>query len=68
VQVLGEFYRVVTARVRPPLTATEAMAQVAVLARAWPPATYQLSYWDAQLWATARLNQTETVVSRAVHA
>ncbi len=77
-QVLGEFFRVVTGKIRPPLTPVDAHAQVAALIRAWPvlPVTplivleaargvrdHRLGYWDAQLWATARLNQIPTVLS-----
>jgi len=54
------------------------MAQVDRLARAWPvlPLTaiivleatrgvhqHKLAYWDAQLWATARLNQIPVIFS-----
>lgn len=77
-QVLGEFFRVVTQKLSPPLTAADACDEVARLARAWAvlPVTalvvleaargvreFRLSYWDAQLWATARLNQIDVVLS-----
>jgi predicted nucleic acid-binding protein len=77
-QVLSEFYNVVTRKLTPPLTATQAEAQVQALARIWPvfPITsevvfeairgvrdYQLSFWDAQIWAAARLNRLSIVLS-----
>jgi len=77
-QVLGEFLRVATRKLVPPLTPGEAVEQAGNLAASWPvvPITafivleagrgveaHRLSYWDAQLWATARLNQIEIVLS-----
>jgi predicted nucleic acid-binding protein len=77
-QVLGEFFRVVTHRLVPPLSPVEAHAQLTILAQAWPilPITpfvvleaargvrdHGLGFWDAQLWATARLNQIALIVS-----
>jgi len=77
-QVLGEFLRVATRKLVPPLTPGEAVEQAGNLAASWPvvPITafivleagrgvqaHRLSYWDAQLWATARLNQIEIVLT-----
>lgn len=77
-QVLGEFFRAVTGKLRPPVSAAAAAAHVGLLARAWPtlPVTplvvleaargardHGLAFWDAQIWATARLNQIEVVLS-----
>lgn len=77
-QVLGEFFRVSTERLRPPLTRAEAHVRVAQFLDAWPvlPVTpaivleaargardHQLAYWDAQLWATAHLNQVDTILT-----
>ncbi len=77
-QVLGELFRVITQRLRPPRTPADAAEDVVTLARAWPtlPVTplvvleavrgardHGLNYWDAQLWATARLNQIPLVLS-----
>ena len=77
-QVLGEFFRVVTERITRPLTPSEARLELERLAAAWPvlPITtsivieaargvrdHRMSYWDAQLWATARLNQVDVVLS-----
>ncbi|OLC17212.1 MAG: hypothetical protein AUH29_02915 [Candidatus Rokubacteria bacterium 13_1_40CM_69_27] len=77
-QVLGEWYRAVTGKLRPVLSATDAASQAAALLRAWRvlPVTslvvleatrgardHRLAYWDAQIWATARLNQVPLVLS-----
>jgi predicted nucleic acid-binding protein len=77
-QVLGEFFVVATQKLDPPLTAAEGCEQVEALAMAWPvlPITplvpmeaargvrdHRLPYWNAQLWATARLNQLPIVLS-----
>lgn len=77
-QVLGELFRVVTAKLRPPRSAADALADITTLARAWPVLAvtplvvldaargvrdHSLSYFDAQLWATARLNQIPLVLS-----
>jgi len=78
VQVLGEFFRAATMKLKPPLPLAEARSELAILARTWPLVLvtplvvleaargvdqHGLSYWDAQIWATARLNQIETVLS-----
>ncbi len=77
-QILGEFFRAVTAKIRAPLRVSDAYGQVAALIRAWPvlPITpmivleaargtrdHHLAYWDAQVWATARLNQIPILLS-----
>ena len=77
-QVLGEFFRVVTEKIAHPLTPTHARLELERLTASWPvlPITaavvieaargvrdHRMSYWDAQLWATARLNQVEIVLS-----
>ena len=77
-QVLGEFFRVVTEKIAHPLTPTHARLELERLVASWPvlPITapivieaargvrdHRMSYWDAQLWATARLNQVEVVLS-----
>ncbi len=78
VQCLSEFFSIVTRGPKPKLGLAEAAQQVEWLARAWPildltplivlEATrgvreHQLAYWDAQLWATARLNQIPVIFS-----
>ena len=75
-QVLGEFVSATTRGRRPILAMDEAFAQVARLADALPvldvtrlivlEATrgvrqHRLSYYDAQIWATGRLNQVPTI-------
>jgi predicted nucleic acid-binding protein len=78
VQILGEFFRATTRRLKPPLPVAAARTELSMLARAWPivPITplvvleaargvdqHRLSYWDAQIWATARLSQIDVVLS-----
>lgn len=77
-QVLSEFYSAVTRKLGQPLTAAQAQTQIEQFARIWPvfPVTaqvvleairgvreYQLSFWDAQIWAVACLNRVPTVLS-----
>jgi len=77
-QTLGEFYAVGTRRLAPRLSREDAAGQVVALAAAWPilPVTalvvleaargasaHRLDYWDAQLWATARLNQIQVILT-----
>jgi len=77
-QVLSEFYNTVTRKLEPPLTSIQARAQLEKLARVWPvfPVTsqvifeairgvdvYQFSFWDAQIWAVARLNRVPVLLS-----
>ena len=78
VQSLAEFFAAITRGAKPRLTLAEATKQVEGLAASWPvldvtplvviEATrgvreHQLAYWDAQLWATARLNQIPVIFS-----
>ena len=77
-QVLAEFFVTVARKIRQPLTREEASAAVTDLTSAMPVFAlngmivceavrgvreHQLSYWDAQIWAAARLNQTGIVLS-----
>jgi predicted nucleic acid-binding protein len=77
-QVLGEFFNSVTRRLPVPLTHARAERSVILLSRSWTvfaitPLTvieavrgvqrYQMSYWDALIWATAKLNGVPTVLS-----
>jgi predicted nucleic acid-binding protein len=77
-QVLGEFFRVSTTRLKFPITPAEALETLESYARSWQVfpvtpqvvlaaargvAAYQLSYWDAQIWAAARLNGVTLVLS-----
>lgn len=78
VQILGEFFRAATAKLKPALPLGDARTALAQFCRTWPilPATYLvvldaargvedhgLSYWDAQVWASARLNQIDMILS-----
>jgi predicted nucleic acid-binding protein len=77
-QVLAEFFTVVTQRLPEPLPHTDAANLVSTLGDAFPVwevtlpivveatravAEHRLSYWDAQIWATAKLNQVPVVLS-----
>jgi predicted nucleic acid-binding protein len=77
-QVVGEFFRVATEKLSKPLSPAEAHRQVSRFIEAWPVLSvtslivleatrgvrdFGLPYWDAQLWATARLNQIGLVLS-----
>ncbi|MFN8497219.1 MAG: PIN domain-containing protein [Anaerolineae bacterium] len=78
VQTLAEFFSVTTRKLKPPLTPAQAYEQVSLFSRVWPVfdltplivleaargvRDHQLSYYDAQMWATARLNQTPVIFS-----
>ena len=78
-QCLGEFFSIAVRKRRPLLSPVHAAAQVERLLRAWPileitplvvgeairgVRRHRLPYWDAQLWATARLNQTPVIFSQ----
>ena len=78
VQSLAEFFSVVTRKLSPRLTPTEALHQVSLFIRLWPVfdltalivleagrgvRDHTFSYYDAQIWATARLNQVPLVLS-----
>jgi predicted nucleic acid-binding protein len=78
VQALAEFFHVATRRLSPPLTAAEAYEQVTLLSQVWrvfdlTPVIaleaargvrdHSLSYFDAQMWATARLNHVPLLLS-----
>lgn len=77
-QSLAEFYWATTRKRRPLLTPAEAEAQIDRLAASWPVLDltsaivceaargvrrHHLPYWDAQIWAAARLNQIPIVLS-----
>jgi predicted nucleic acid-binding protein len=78
IQALSEFANASLKRLRPPMPPEVTVAQVARLARSCPildltaniviEATravrdHRLAYYDAQLWATARLNQVPVIFS-----
>jgi predicted nucleic acid-binding protein len=78
VQCLAEFFSVATRKLSPTLTPAQALHQIGLFARVWPVydltsmvvleagrgvRDHQFSYYDAQIWATARLNQVPIVFS-----
>ncbi|MBI5291301.1 MAG: PIN domain-containing protein [Chloroflexi bacterium] len=78
VQALAEFTNVVTRKLRPPVPPAQAMQEVErflqlltvfdltpaiVLEAARGVRDHQLAYYDAQVWATARLNQVPVIFS-----
>ena len=75
-QVLAEFFAAVTRGRKPLLTVPKSAQQLENLARSWivfdvsslivmeavrGVRNHKFSYWDSQLWATARLNQIPTI-------
>ena len=77
-QVLAEFFVTVTRKIPYPLTVQEAYQRIENYLRSWPVLEvtglvvleavrgvrdYQFNFWDAQIWATARLNQIPVVFS-----
>ncbi len=77
-QVLSEFYNAVTRRIAAPLTAAQAYERIKNLVMAWPVLDitsliileaargayqHQMTVWDAQIWAAARLNQIPVIFS-----
>ena len=78
VQVLVEFHNAVTRKISSPLTLEQAYDRIKNLVVAWPvleitplialeaargAAQHQMRIWDAQIWATARLNQVPLILS-----
>lgn len=77
-QVLGEFFIAVTQKMKDPLSLRDASKRVERLAQIWPVLdisglivleafrgvrSHHLNFWDAQIWATARLNQIYVLFS-----
>ena len=78
VQNLAEFFYTSTRKLKPPLSPSQAMEQIDRFQTLWPVFSltplivteaaravrdYQLAYYDAQSWATARLNGVAIVLS-----
>jgi predicted nucleic acid-binding protein len=78
VQVLAELFVVLTRKLAAPLVAAEAYEIVQNYMQSWTMLDhtplivleaargvrdYQFNYWDAQIWAAARLNQIDTILS-----
>jgi len=77
-QVLAEFFVAVTRKIPAPLSVSEAYERIRNYLRSWAVVDvtglivleaargvrdHQFSFWDAQIWATARLNQIPVVFS-----
>jgi len=77
-QILGEFFWIVTRRIKEPLRIREAYVELERHLRSWRTleitgvivleagrgcVQYQMPFWDAQIWATAKLNQIPQVLS-----
>jgi predicted nucleic acid-binding protein len=77
-QVLGEFFTTVTRKLPMPLTAEDAWGRLNHYASAWtvynltPQVVLEavrgvrermLNYWDAQIWAVARLHHISVILS-----
>jgi predicted nucleic acid-binding protein len=77
-RVMSEFFWVATRRLDPPLTAAEAERSMTNYTRSWrvyPITTravmeavravqpYQFAFWDALVWATAKLNNVLSILT-----
>jgi predicted nucleic acid-binding protein len=77
-QVLAEFFVNSTRKLQPPLTAEEAYDRIQNYLLAWEiidvtgpivleaargVRAHNMPYWDAQIWATARMNQIPVIFS-----
>ena len=77
-QILAEFFSAVTRRIKNPVPAQDAEAQLTAYSQTFPvyditlpivleaargTTQHQMSYWDAQVWATAKLNQIPYVLT-----
>ena len=77
-QVLSEFFSTVTRIIPEPLALEDAEKRVTQFCQIWPVLqvnemiifeairgvkTHKFSFWDALIWATARLNQVGTILS-----
>jgi predicted nucleic acid-binding protein len=78
VQVVGEFFTVATGKLAQPLSVSEGARIVFDYLASWPVLDlsaaivadalrglqrYQLAYWDALIWATARANEIPVILS-----
>ncbi|HVC32611.1 MAG TPA: PIN domain-containing protein [Chloroflexota bacterium] len=77
-QIMGEFFVTVTRKIQPPLAPAEAERSLVRYARAWPihdvtpivvleavraVQRYSISFWDALIWSTAKLNGIPNILS-----
>jgi predicted nucleic acid-binding protein len=78
VQTLGEFITATLRKLNPPFSASQALTEASQLAAIFPVfdltqhivleaargvRDHQLAYYGAQIWAAARLNQTQLILS-----
>jgi predicted nucleic acid-binding protein len=83
VQNLAEFVHVATRKLQPPLSPAQAQSQVELFMQMWPifdltpmvileaargMRDHSLPYYDAQIWAIARLNQIALIFSEDFNA
>lgn len=81
-QVLSEFFWAVTRKITAPISIDDASKQIELFIRSWEILSitplvvieavrgvkdHQLSLWDAQIWAVARMNQIPVVLSEDFH-
>lgn len=77
-QILSEFFNIITREIVDPLSPVEAETRVVSFCRIWPVLAvnemiileairgvreHSFSFWDSQVWATARLNQIKLIYS-----
>jgi predicted nucleic acid-binding protein len=77
-QVLGEFFAISIRKLQVPLSVNDASLQVAIFLQSFEIVNltgaivleaargvreYQFSFWDAQIWAAAKLNQIPIVLT-----
>lgn len=77
-QILSEFFWAVTRKIAVPISIDDASKQIELYIRSWEILNitpfvvieavrgvrmHQLSIWDAQIWAVARMNQIPVVLS-----
>ncbi|MEW5956137.1 MAG: PIN domain-containing protein [Chloroflexota bacterium] len=82
-QVMSEFFVAVTRKIAAPLSVAEAYQRLANYLQIWTITEltglivleaargvrdHQFSFWDAQIWATARLNQISIIFSEDFNA
>lgn len=81
VQCLAEFFSVATRKLKPPLLPTQALEQIDLWASTFPVfdltvavvreaardvRDHQFAYYDAQMWAMAKLNQIPLVFTQDI--
>jgi predicted nucleic acid-binding protein len=79
VQCLAEFFSTSTRKLKPPMTPAGALLEIELLSRSFPvldltlsviteaargARAHHIAYYDAQLWATAKLHQIPLIFSQ----